>query len=538
MAKSKLESTKQKATCPTDLSFVPDSDVFELVCENGQIMMQGQSSRTRKNPTFTNLPSHSPRFRDKDTGNASTSKLGKFGPMESIVNDIPMLVPSGEMGLSQDDDMLPWLNYQVDNTLQQDYYSELLPEISCVTVNEPSTQSSFRLTGKRNSCNQKLSDSQNLYVQNGVNLEQGNASKVSSSRTRELYPWLTQEGQTAFPTLGTGVSDMVGNNNTSTSQPTDCGDLLQGLASSGGFPSMNMQKQDSGLPCSTSTLLNFSHFSRPAAVVRANLQNVAPVAAPGLSHIQIMGNMNNESAAAAVVRANLQNVAPVAAPGLSHIQIMGNMNNESAAGGRSPSKSALIDPSSSLQKGMGLHSHPNLVLAKVDSKQSEIEPPAGGRSPSKSALIDPSSSLHKGMGLHSHPNLVLAKVDSKQSEIEPPLESPNAEQSDAIYQEDAIKNDKSTNEVLSASLTKGVPGGEKTVEPLIASSACSDNSVERASNDPTNTLKRKCRNTDDSDCRSGDVEEESVGARKVAPARGGIGSKRSRAAEVHNLSER
>ncbi|CAK9154983.1 unnamed protein product [Ilex paraguariensis] len=459
MAKSKLESTKQKATCPTDLSFVPDSDVFELVCENGQIMMQGQSSRTRKNPTFTNLPSHSPRFRDKDTGNASTSKLGKFGPMESIVNDIPMLVPSGEMGLSQDDDMLPWLNYQVDNTLQQDYYSELLPEISCVTVNEPSTQSSFRLTGKRNSCNQKLSDSQNLYVQNGVNLEQGNASKVSSSRTRELYPWLTQEGQTAFPTLGTGVSDMVGNNNTSTSQPTDCGDLLQGLASSGGFPSMNMQKQDSGLPCSTSTLLNFSHFSRPAAVVRANLQNVAPVAAPGLSHIQIMGNMNNESA-------------------------------------------------------------------------------AGGRSPSKSALIDPSSSLQKGMGLHSHPNLVLAKVDSKQSEIEPPLESPNAEQSDAIYQEDAIKNDKSTNEVLSASLTKGVPGGEKTVEPLIASSACSDNSVERASNDPTNTLKRKCRNTDDSDCRSGDVEEESVGARKVAPARGGIGSKRSRAAEVHNLSER
>lgn len=35
-----------------------------------------------------------------------------------------------------------------------------------------------------------------------------------------------------------------------------------------------------------------------------------------------------------------------------------------------------------------------------------------------------------------------------------------------------------------------------------------------------------------------DVEEESVGAKKPASARAGNGSKRGRAAEVHNLSER
>lgn len=35
-----------------------------------------------------------------------------------------------------------------------------------------------------------------------------------------------------------------------------------------------------------------------------------------------------------------------------------------------------------------------------------------------------------------------------------------------------------------------------------------------------------------------DIEEESVGIRKAAPVRRGTGSKRSRAAEVHNLSER
>ncbi|KAK9293179.1 hypothetical protein L1049_021168 [Liquidambar formosana] len=62
--------------------------------------------------------------------------------------------------------------------------------------------------------------------------------------------------------------------------------------------------------------------------------------------------------------------------------------------------------------------------------------------------------------------------------------------------------------------------------------------MERASNDPTHNLKRKCLDTEDSEYPSEDVEEESVGVKKATPARGGTGSKRSRAAEVHNLSER
>ena len=37
-----------------------------------------------------------------------------------------------------------------------------------------------------------------------------------------------------------------------------------------------VQKQDSLLPYSSSTLLNFSHFSRPAAMAKANLLNHGP----------------------------------------------------------------------------------------------------------------------------------------------------------------------------------------------------------------------------------------------------------------------
>ncbi|RYR54437.1 hypothetical protein Ahy_A06g029718 [Arachis hypogaea] len=41
--------------------------------------------------------------------------------------------------------------------------------------------------------------------------------------------------------------------------------------------------------------------------------------------------------------------------------------------------------------------------------------------------------------------------------------------------------------------------------------------------------------TEDSECHSEDIEEESVGVKKAGPTRG---VKRSRSAEVHNLSER
>ncbi|CAK9137696.1 unnamed protein product [Ilex paraguariensis] len=454
MGKSKLESTQQKTTSSTDLSFVPDNEFCELVWENGQIMIQSQSDRTRKSPIFNNFPSHTPRLRDKVVLNATTSKTGKFAPMESISNDIPMLVPSNEMGFSQDDDMVPWLNYPVHDILQQDYCSELLPEISGVTGNEPSTQSSFALIDKRTGCNQTVRGSQNLNAHKGPSLEQGNTSKFSSQRTPQLYPWLSQEGQKLVLSPGSGVSDIICNNNASTSQQTVCEDSFLGQASTGGFP-MKMQKQDSGLPRSCSSLLNFSHFSRPAAVVRANLENVA---ASGSSGIEMTGN------------------------------------KRSASGGGSPSKSVHIDPRSSLQKEMGFRSQPNSVLAKVDSKTVAAKPPE-----------------------ESHP----------------------VEQSDGICREDAIKNDKSANEVLGASLTKRVPDGDKTDEPVVASSSvCSGSSADRASNDLANTHKRKCRDTDESECQSGDIEEESVGGKKAATAQGGTGSKRGRASEVHNLSER
>lgn len=464
MAKGKPESVQQKTN---DLSFGPENDFVELVWEDGQIMMQGQSSRARKSPLSNSFPSHTPKPRDKDTGHGTNSKMGKFGSMDFILNDFPLSVPSAEMGLSQDDDMVPWLNYPIDESLQHDYCSDFLQELSGVTVNELSTHCNFASGEKRNSNNQTIKDSNTISAHNGVSLEQGNASKASAAgvepsrpRSSQLYPPSSQQCQTLFPSMRSKVSDPISNNTSNAMHHTVSGNSIRFPASTSGFSSTKTQKQDPGQTRNNSGLMNFSHFSRPAALVKANLQNIGAIAGPSSSSKDRIGSKDKQPAASS----------------------------------RNPAESRHVDSSCGLQKDVDSHSEPVIMPASVDLKP------------------------------------VVAKT------MEEPLP---AEQSPVICQEGACKNEKSSNQVLGARTAKGIPDGEKSIEPAVAcSSVCSGNSVERASNDPKHNLKRKCRDTEESECPSEDVEEESVGVRKSAPAKGGTGSKRSRAAEVHNLSER
>lgn len=464
MAKGKPESVQQKTN---DLSFGPENDFVELVWEDGQIMMQGQSSRARKSPLSNSFPSHTPKPRDKDTGHGTNSKMGKIGSMDFILNDFPLSVPSAEMGLSQDDDMVPWLNYPIDESLQHDYCSDFLQELSGVTVNELSTHCNFASGEKRNRNNQTIKDSNTISAHNGVSLEQGNASKASAAgvepsrpRSSQLYPPSSQQCQTLFPSMRSKVSDPISNNTSNAMHHTVSGNSIRFPASTSGFSSTKTQKQDPGQTRNNSGLMNFSHFSRPAALVKANLQNIGAIAGPSSSSKDRIGSKDKQPAASS----------------------------------RNPAESRHVDSSCGLQKDVDSHSEPVMVPASIDLKP------------------------------------VVAKT------IEEPLP---AEQSPVICQEGACKNEKSSNQVLGARTAKGIPDGEKSIEPAVAcSSVCSGNSVERASNDPKHNLKRKCRDTEESECPSEDVEEESVGVRKSAPAKGGTGSKRSRAAEVHNLSER
>lgn len=224
----------------------PNDEFVELVWEKGQIMMQGQSSKAKKTPVSSNFQFHTPKVQEKD----------------SILD-----VPIPEMGLNQDDDddMVPWLNYPLD-----DYCSDLLPEISGVTVNHQPMHNHMNLIDKSGSFNQSNKDPHN-------------------TRSSHLFSWPRDQVNHPDPTARSGVSEIgISSNNGRTAKPHNVihRDPVQIQGSSGNHEKM-VQKQDSIRPSSTSTLLNFSHFSRPAAMAKANLENKEQ---PSLDSVKVGSN--------------------------------------------------------------------------------------------------------------------------------------------------------------------------------------------------------------------------------------------------------
>ncbi|KAM1691491.1 hypothetical protein ACFXTN_030278 [Malus domestica] len=446
-----------------------ENDFLELVWENGQVVMQGQSSRTRKNPSCNTLPSYNtPKNRDRDVGNSNIGKTGKFGfVVDSELDEIPLSVPSSEMGLSEDDDMLPWLNYSIDEPLHHEYCHDFLPEFSSATANEASSNHNLASIDKRSSSSQVLRNSNPNSAHEDACLQQRNVGKVAISGradvsrprtgTSQLYSLSSQQSQAAYPSFRSRVSDTAGDNTSATHR--DVGKNSNQISSTGGFPGMKMQRQDPVMPRNTNpSIMNFTHFSRPAALAKANVQNNGAMAGSGSSSMERIENKDKFSAA---TRNNLP-------------------------------ESTLIDSSSGAPKESNSQCQPILVRSSDELKATKAKP----------------------------------------------LEEPcTAKRSEGACQEETSKNDINANDKPCESASRVSPGREKTLEPVVASSVCSGNSVERGSDDPTHALKRKCRETDESECHSDDVEDESVGVKKGAHARG-KGSKRSRAAEVHNLSER
>ncbi|PHT41448.1 hypothetical protein CQW23_20302, partial [Capsicum baccatum] len=455
MARGKLESAQQKISSTTNLSSFPEDDLVELKWQNGQIVMQGQSSSAKKSPVRNDRSLSATGDRDKYTGNSSTSRIGKFGLVDSMLDDMHLSVPTGELDLIQEDEEVPWLGYSADDSLQQDYCSQLLPEISDVTANEQPRQSLFGLMNKRGSSDKMIGDSHSVPVHNAVNFEQRNTSKVSpSSRFSLLSSLASPKVQTPLPNLESGASDIFNRKNSNTPISV-LRDSSQSQVSAGDVKNNKIQKQN--MPGNRSNLLNFSHFSRPAA----KLQNIT-----GGSNV----------------------------PGSSILEAKGKKDGEKGTIGDNSVSAAAAENYSTSKKENGFHHPTNAASSQLDSKAS-------------------------GANFH--------------------VRSCGVEQSDNVFRECSSNNDDTRGQFTGAKATKDIADGEKNVEHGVAcSSVCSGSSAERGSSEQPLNLKRKTRDNEESECRSEDVEEESVGIKKTSAARGGTGSKRSRAAEVHNLSER
>ncbi|XP_026457322.1 transcription factor PHYTOCHROME INTERACTING FACTOR-LIKE 15-like isoform X1 [Papaver somniferum] len=479
---NKLDSSSTATTQPTrmtyssaaatDLDFPPENEFVELVCENGQIMMHGQSgSRNRKNLSVGGFSSPSSK---KDAagggGDVVNSKIGsKFGNMDAAAaNDFSAATggPSSAHhhigGLNQDDDIGPWLSYPLEDSMQHDYGSDFFSELTGVNLNSLSSSHQTH-----------TAQSQNFGV---VPFEIKNTSARYSQMITDSN--LSTDTTTATRPRSSSINQLECHNSNSSPRPRasdfSSGDVNQASyryskqtpEAAGKVLIPKMQKQDQVPITSTPLgLMNFSYFSRPAALVKANLQGISVAPSAGLSSADRTG---------------------------SKVKMSGFSSN--------PVESPLIDLTTSSKGVGGFQNPPVQIVSKVD--------------------IDPSTS-------------------------NPAKELSSAEQSGAISREDASRSTELTDKILrqtssfAASTNTERPDTDKSVEPPVASSSmCSGNSAGGTSNDYKHSSKRKSREVDESEYQSEDVEEESAGARKQSNARGGSGAKRTRAAEVHNLSER
>lgn len=428
--KGKLESTQSKmAGCPSDVSsYMPDQEFVELLWENGQIVMQGQSNRPKKSSHLTHFPSHNLRAQEKDGRDPAIQKFAQFDAIHSPVNDLSPAVPCANIGLSaQDDDMNPWINYPMEDPLCSEFFSEL----AGINPNPPLTErnNGFAVKDLHNVENGLSSKSQRedtepnrLRANQLFQSSQQFPNSIANTKSRLTGPSLDGSGTTSSHQGPLQRQDLV-----STSKP---------LASSSGIG-----------------LMNFSHFSRPTSFTRAN------------------------TAALDRMKAN------------EKVSTVTNRTN--------PVESTLME-SSGLRAG-----------SPFDMQKVEMRSDAKPRGDEAICREDASRSNHHG---HS--------VIGNKSSTSP---------------EHRINHQSSS---FAASVAVGRNEREKGHEAVVASSVCSGNSTGDASHDPKQRSKRKIREGDESGCHSEDLDDESTGLKKPAAGRGGTSMKRSRAAEVHNLSER
>ncbi|KAL9251089.1 Transcription factor PHYTOCHROME INTERACTING FACTOR-LIKE 15-like protein [Drosera capensis] len=442
----------------------PDNDLFELVWENGQITMQGQSNRNRKGAGSSNLPSVYPMVQD---GKASSSKMPRFGYADSIFNDFGLPVSSCETELGRDEDLVLWFSYPIQEPepehLQNECCSELLQELSAGMANDLSSVNDLVFLDKKSGFEPIPRSTNAKSTTTSLSLQQGSFAKASfdpaeamGAKPSVVSPFVQVESM--MPR--TGIPNMS-SNKTSNTHNFVSRDSDNGQSSAGDSASMSLQRHEAGQPSCSSGFFNFSLFSRPAAMAQAALLRSDERARPDANGAQRLGKENRS----------------------------------------------------------------------FDAVTSSI--------PTESTLANLSNvALPKDGAIHNQPSISPVDIVSESLPSNPTNAAFAADHGRAVNQKEVFENENLPNMGgHDKAAGKAVADADRTVKLVVAaSSVCSGNSVEMASNDPRHSLKRKCPESGDSEGPSDEVEEESIGLRKASPAR--AGAKRSRAAEVHNLSER
>ena len=248
---------------------------------DGHVDMQGQNNKGNKSQWQTTYNSNWNNGQETEDGvTPSKPPTLKDSTLEAVVSAPPSEAPSAPVTNAQDDEMVSWLQYPLDDTLEKTYCSDFFGELRKSDMPLQGISDSFSGGHARAQRMPHHGSAGNDTVVNR-NASAETAMLMGVGRAVGLLP---QNGAEAFSKVRT--LQPVQQPNSSKSWQFHNSMSAQGLSSrsttsrigpNNMLPPKSQPISDghlSGHPARVGTM-NFSHFLRPAALVNANLHSLA-----------------------------------------------------------------------------------------------------------------------------------------------------------------------------------------------------------------------------------------------------------------------
>lgn len=458
-------------------SEVPDQDTLEVGWnDNGHLDMQGQSSKCSKSPWQYTGWSSGQEIEDGVTPCKPTISKS-HASLEDVVNDTTTESQHVHQHNSDvvDDEMVSWLQYPLDATLEKSYCSEFFgepPESNTQLLKESFSQGAVTRTLRPPLSGSPGHDAASVRAataDTAMMLGAGRAAGVlpqvgaeAFSKVRTLHSLQPSSTLTRWPQPMNSGSNMVVNANSAGTKTSPSASQSNPMLP----PKMQPVAPHHSPPGNRPGSMNFSHFSRPAAMVKANLHSLAgslhPIAAPPSN-----GRLKQQAG------------RPVPETCTSTCS--------------SISESNTAGQEVKVQLGVMEREHSNGL---EDCRWQAAPQPA------------PAKDLVSGGECKS-----TSPVDMDTSRSQMSLVTSSGKGVSHVTQHPDVQ------------------------EPTITSSSGGYGTSAERPKETSTITKRKSSEREDAECHSEDGEDESVETKKPVAGRGST-TKRSRAAEVHNQSER
>eukprot|EP00249_Psilotum_nudum_P021662 c28192_g3_i2 orf=762-2378(+) len=483
-------------------TFEPGHDFEELCWDNGQLLVQkqNQNGKDQKQRSFPfNLSGFlQPPSRDNALEPVGLRSHEKDGTLEAVIHDMSRVVnPSSCSSCNdymQEEELVSWVQSQMDEPLYK-YCPELITNVFSRNshavgqdherLNEVDGQNSQSMVAGSLGRLTNLGQPSNAVVSgtgvcNSLSTNSDLAARVGPSRAPDLVA--SSGSRDTLTKMPSSVQSPAAFKQTNVVYSASCpgGWTTSSLASSkkettfSPMPPPKLHSEDARSHCPSprkTTVVNFSHFSRPAAAFKASLRTI------GVSD------------------------GPAGADGWKRV-------------GRSAMESSLPVKPLIQSAATGLDSLASKRDEMPSSNSSLTSPPTA------SGQFRVQSSLHSNK--KAAKNGVCADNDAVNGSVK--AAEPCSRGDCSLASEIGSRTEKGTE-------LREVP------EATVTSSGGSGNNPRKCEKVDKSFDKRKALDIEDSECQSGDPEEESSDVRRLRPSRS-ASAKRSRAAEIHNQSER